>query len=62
MLRSGRILAVYSDPKKAGSTLALIDPASKAVAELAAPFTSYSGPTLAVHEVRRSGPWLSLFH
>ena len=35
----------------AGSTLALIDPASKAVQELDSPFTSYGTPTLAVHEV-----------
>lgn len=34
-----------------GSTLALIDPASGGVAELDTPFSSYSGPTLAVHEV-----------
>lgn len=50
VLSSGRILAVYNDPKKAGSTLALIDPASKAVQELDSPFTSYGTPTLALHE------------
>ncbi len=36
----------------AGSTLALIDPASGSMTRLDTPFTSYSGPTLAVHEVR----------
>ena len=42
---------------RAGSTLALIDPhqqqqaAATMVTPLATPFTSYSGPTLAVHEV-----------
>lgn len=39
----------------AGSTLALIEPSSKAVTELATPFSSYGGPTLAVHEVRLGG-------
>lgn len=39
-------------PPLAGSTLALIDPASGSVSRLDTPFTSYTGPTLAVHEVR----------
>jgi dipeptidyl aminopeptidase/acylaminoacyl peptidase len=50
VLCDGRILAVFSDPKAAGSTLALIDPASGGLTRLDTPFTSYSGPTLAVHE------------
>ena len=38
--------------RPAGSTLALIDPASGKLERLDTPFTSYTGPTLAVHEVR----------
>ncbi|PSC76207.1 dipeptidyl aminopeptidase acylaminoacyl peptidase [Micractinium conductrix] len=55
VLSTGHILAVYSDPKKAGSTLALIDPATRSTSELATPFTSFSGPTLAVHEAPDGG-------
>ncbi|KAI7838093.1 hypothetical protein COHA_008101 [Chlorella ohadii] len=55
VLRDGRILAVFSDPKEAGSTLALIDPASGSMTRLDTPFTSYSGPTLAVHESPEGG-------
>lgn len=36
----------------ADATLALIDPATGAVTELSTPFTSFAGPSLAVHEVR----------
>lgn len=103
VLQSGRILAVFSDPSKAGgqlqwlviwarggpgiaapalrccraacvtrsvapslpaagSTLALIDPASSAVTDLDTPFTSYSGPTLAVHEASRRRPRCRCLH
>ena len=56
VLRSGRILALWNDPQQAGSTLALVDPATGAATQLATPFSAsvaFSGPTLAVHEARR---------
>ena len=42
-------------PTHPGSTLALIDPATRSTSELATPFTSFSGPTLAVHEAPDGG-------
>lgn len=47
-LSDGRVLAIYSNPKRAGATLGLIDPASKKVTDISSPFTSFQG--LAVSE------------
>lgn len=48
MLSDGRLLAVYSDPQRAGANLALLDPRTNAVTDLHTPFTSFG--RLAVRE------------